>query len=58
MCEKINGFKCPKCGDVKLFIKQADGRTRGRSIYWVFCETCKFDGVIEIGTQAAQDVRP
>jgi predicted RNA-binding Zn-ribbon protein involved in translation (DUF1610 family) len=41
---------CPRCGKVNLVIKQCDGRTTASTVYWVFCEDCKFDGVIKIGT--------
>ena len=51
MLEEMNRINCPMCGDVRLVIKQCDGRTTARSVYWVVCETCKFDGVIEIVTQ-------
>lgn len=51
-------LKCPECNNVGLVIKQCDGRTKSFTVYWVYCEECGFDGVIEIGMQAAQDARP
>lgn len=52
-----NKLACPRCGNVRIVIKQCDGRTKSFTVYWIFCEECKFDGCVEIGIQAAQDVR-
>lgn len=47
----MDKLKCPECGNLGLVIKQSDGRTKSFTVFWVFCEECKFDGVIEVGTR-------
>ena len=51
--KRREGFEmCPNCGSVNFVVRQWE-KTRA----WIFCENCKYDGVIKIAETRYQDVK-